>query len=124
MIEGVDWKAAGFFFAVFSFIFGGIARVLWDMIKRMIKGIDERLTQIEEDIDEGRKSRELIAKQMGKLSVGQARMEERLNSIPSHTQFANLAGEVGQIKSGQEAMGQQLGIVIEHLIGKDGEGKK
>ncbi len=124
MIEGVDWTSAGFYFAVFSFIFGGIATVLWELIKRMVNAIDTRLTQIEEDIDGGRESRELLNRQIAGMSERQARMEERLKGIPSHQQIADLSREVGQVKAGQEALQKQVGLVVEYLIGKDGEGKK
>jgi len=82
---------------------------------------------IEEDIEEGSKSRNAMAattaKSFADIAVRQARMEERLKTIPSQSQFADLSREVGEIKQGQIASARQLDLIAEHILKQEARGK-
>jgi len=127
MMADIEWRAAAFFFAVFTFLFSGITGVLKYFIGRQITGLDARLTMIEEDIEEGSKSRNAMAattaKSFADIAVRQARMEERLKTIPSQSQFADLSREVGEIKQGQIASARQLDLIAEHILKPEARGK-
>jgi len=125
-----DPKMAGFLFAVFAFFAGLMGAAMRWLFSRAIKGLDSKFEEIDDRLDQnnfrfekleaviekGAESRNAMATQM-------ARIEERLKVIPSHTQFADLAKEVGIIKSSQAASARQLDLIAEHILKQEARGK-
>jgi predicted nucleic acid-binding Zn-ribbon protein len=130
MIEGFDIKSAGFLFAVFAFFAGILGTAMRWLFGRAIRDLDgkfeeidhrmdqqdSRFEKLEAVIEKGAESRNAMVTQM-------ARIEERLKVIPSHTQFADLAKEVGIIKASQTASAHQLNLIAEHILKQEARGK-
>lgn len=130
MIAEFDAKTAAFLFAVFAFFAGILGAIMRWLFGRAIKGLDAKFEDIDDRLDQnnfrfekleaviekGAESRNAMATQM-------ARIEERLNVIPSHTQFADLAKEVGIIKSSQASSARQLDLIAEHILKTEARGK-
>jgi len=118
-----DPKMAGFLFAIFAFFAGILGTAMRWLFGRAIKGLDSKFEEIDERLDQnnfrfekleaviekGAESRNAMVTQM-------ARIEERLKVIPSHTQFADLAKEVGMIKASQKASERQLNLIADHIL--------
>jgi len=130
MIEGFDAKTGAFLFGIFAFFAGILGTVMKWLFGRAIKGLDgkfdeidqrmdqqdHRFEKLEEVIEKGTESRNAMITQM-------ARIEERMNTVPSHTQFADLAKEVSAIKSTQNASARQIDLIADHILNKEARGK-
>jgi predicted nucleic acid-binding Zn-ribbon protein len=130
MMPDFDTKSASFLFGVFVFftsIFGAAMRWLFG---RAIDGLDEKFEEIDQRFDKNderfEKLEEVIergAQSRNEMTMQLVRMEERLKSIPSHTQFSDLAKEVAAIQSSQKASANQLDLIVQHILKKEEPGK-